>query len=71
MKKHIGEKLRLLRAEKGLTQINIAESVFVSESTYRRIESGEGCLDIELLQKIVYIFDIELHSFFLEIENRL
>lgn len=69
MKKIIGMKLRLLRTEKGFTQLNIAEMIVVSESTYRRIESGEGFLEIETLQNIMSLFGTKLSTFFLELEN--
>ena len=69
MKKIVGKKLRLLRTEKGLSQINIAERVFISESTYRRIESGEGHLDIETLGGLLNLFEVKFSDFFFEVEN--
>jgi len=63
MKKKVGENLRLLRLRKGYTQLNLAESVYISESTYKKIESGNGKLDIELLDQILKILEVDFYDF--------
>lgn len=69
MKKKIGQKIRLLRLEKGYTQLNVAESVNVRESTYRSIEAGRTNLDIELLGQILETLETDLNDFMLAIEK--
>lgn len=63
MKKKIGSKIRLLRLEKGYTQITMAESVKISESTYRSIEAGKTTLDIDLLYEITEELEVDFFDF--------
>jgi len=52
----IGNKLKGMRIEKGLSTIEIAEKLGVSESTYRRYESDKSFPDIFTLDKIAKIY---------------
>ncbi len=38
----IGQKLKGMRIEKGLSTVEVAEKLDISESTYRRYESDNG-----------------------------
>lgn len=60
MKKKIGEKIRILRLGKGYTQIYLAETLNISESTYRSIEAGKTTLDVELLFQIAQELDVRM-----------
>lgn len=63
MKNKIGSKLRILRLEKGYTQIVLAESLKISESTYRSIETGKTTLDINLLYNITRELEVDFFEF--------
>ncbi len=69
MKKEIGRRIRLLRLEKGYTQINVAESVSICESTYRSIEAGKASLDISLLDNILRELNEDFYNFIAELRN--
>lgn len=56
----IGHKLKGMRIEKGLSTIEIAEKLGVSESTYRRYESDKSFPDIFTLDKIAKIYNKNL-----------
>lgn len=53
----IGNKLRGLRNEKGLSSLDIADRLTISESTYRRYESDKSFPDVFTLDKIAKIYD--------------
>lgn len=56
----IGNKLRGLRTEKGITTLDIAERLGISESTYRRFESDKSFPDLFTLDKIAKIYNKNL-----------
>ena len=53
----IGNKLRGLRSEKGLSTLDIADRLNLSESTYRRFEADKSFPDIFTLDKIAKIYN--------------
>lgn len=53
----IGHKLRGLRNEKGLSTLDIAERLDISESTYRRFEADKSFPDVFTLDKISKIYN--------------
>lgn len=58
--KHIGDTVKKIREEKGLTQQQIADLIHMHRSNYSRIESGERDLSIEALNKIAKFFGMTL-----------
>lgn len=52
----IGNKLRGLRNEKGISTMDIAERLDISESTYRRFESDKSFPDVFTLDKIAKLY---------------
>ena len=54
------EKLQGLRKEKGLTQEELAESLFVSRTAVSRWESGRGYPNIESLKDISAFFNVSI-----------
>jgi len=44
---HIGNTIRKIREEKGLTQLQIADLIHMHRSNYSKVESGERDLSIE------------------------
>ena len=51
----LSEKLQELRKEKGLTQEELAEALFVSRTAISKWESGRGVPNIESLKAMVYL----------------
>ena len=56
----IGNKLRGLRNEKGLSTAEIADRLDLSETTYRRYETDKNFPDIFTLDKIAKIYNKNL-----------
>ena len=54
------EKLQNLRKQKGLTQQDLAEKLFVSRTAVSKWESGKGYPNIESLKQIAKLFDITI-----------
>ena len=58
--KKIGSFLKELRKEKGITQEELAERLYVSGRTVSRWETGTNMPDISLLVDIAEIFDVSI-----------
>lgn len=54
--------LRNLRTGLGKTQQEMADELFVAQSTYSRYESGKSTPPLEIIKRIVEKFGIDLHS---------
>ena len=65
------EYLKALRAEKSLSQENIAKKLGISQNYYSMIESGERQpkMTIDTAQKLADIFGVPI-SYILEHENK-
>lgn len=60
--KKIGDFLKSLRQEKGLTQTQLADILYVSNRSISRWEQGNGLPDIELLLKLAHFYDVKLEE---------
>ena len=56
----LSEKLQELRKEKGLTQEELAEALFVSRTAISKWESGRGVANIESLKAISKFFSVSI-----------
>jgi|SRR5690554_3329138 len=54
----IGKKLREMRKERGWSQEHVADSLYLSQSAYARIENGESCSWANNLVLICKVFEI-------------
>lgn len=66
IKKLLGAKISQIRKERGLSQIEFAEKLGLSTNALSVIETGNGFLTAETLEKILKILDLapdELFSF--------
>src|SRR5690606_22930900 len=54
----IGKKLREMRKQKGWSQAQVADSLYLSQSTYARIENGESYSWANNLDQICKVFEI-------------
>ncbi|MCI8537604.1 MAG: helix-turn-helix domain-containing protein [Oscillospiraceae bacterium] len=58
----IGSLIRRLRIEKGLTQLQLAEQMNISDKTVSKWERGMGCPDVSLLSGLSGIFEVDLEK---------
>ena len=56
------EKLQALRKEKGLTQEELAEQLYVSRTAVSKWESGRGIPNIESLKAISRLFSVSVDA---------
>ncbi len=56
----IGQNIKKIREEKGLTQQSIAELIAMHRSNYSKIESGQRELSIDALHKISKFFGMTI-----------
>lgn len=52
------DRLRLLRTELGLTQMQMAEKLEISQRTYSHYEAGDREPPFSILKKICRLFDV-------------
>ncbi|MEO6979652.1 MAG: helix-turn-helix transcriptional regulator [Mucilaginibacter sp.] len=53
-----GEKIRLIREMRGLSQENVATLLGIGQNTYSRIETNQTRLDAKMLEKIADVFGV-------------
>lgn len=58
----IGELICALRKEKGLTQVQLAERLNVSDKAVSKWERGLGCPDVSLLARLSQVFAVDLEK---------
>lgn len=58
----IGELIRSLRIERGLTQKQLADEMSISDKTVSKWERGLGCPDISLLPEISGILNVNIEE---------
>ena len=67
----LGEKIKLYRESKNMTQIEIAESLGVKPATISKYESGTLEPNIESLKKLAEIFNVSVDELLKVIKNYL
>lgn len=58
--KKLGERIKQLRLERGMRQVDLSEKIGIEDSALRRIESGRVNSTINMLRKIAKGLGIEL-----------
>ena len=58
----MGEFLKHLRKEKGLTQEQLAEHFYVSSRSVSRWETGRNMPDVEMLIELADFYDVEIRE---------
>ncbi len=56
----IGDKIRLVREEKKLKQLDVAIQLGIEQSTYAKIENGQIKITVERIIKIAKIFNVPI-----------
>ncbi len=67
MKNSIGEKIRRIRAGKGLTLANVAHELNITPGAYAKIERGETDAPTSRLLQIAQILEVHITTFFDEV----
>ena len=58
----IGNLINKLRKEKGMTQLQLAEKLHISDKTVSKWERGLGCPDVSLLTDLSRVFGVDLEK---------
>ena len=66
----LGEKIRKIRRDMGITQENLGEEVGLTPATISRIEGGSRGLSIERLEAIAKALDVSMAELFLDEAER-
>ncbi|QIB68767.1 helix-turn-helix domain-containing protein [Aminipila butyrica] len=61
----VGELIRSLRREKGLTQKQLADKMNISDKTISKWERGMGCPDVSLLQELSQLLEVNIEKILL------
>ena len=61
---NVGARLRSLRKERHLTQMELARQIGIQQSDLSRMEKGEYRVSLDSLFKILAIFEVSFNDFF-------
>ncbi len=61
---NVGARLRSLRKERHLTQMELARQIGIQQSDLSRMEKGEYRVSLDNLVKILTVFDVSFNDFF-------
>ena len=64
IKELLGRKIREIRKSKGFSQMQLAEMLDISTNALSTIETGNGFLTAETLEKILCVFGLEADELF-------
>ena len=62
----VGRKIRQLRRQRKVTQVELAERIGIHQSDLSRMEQGEYKVGLDTLLKILQTFDLSIGDFFEE-----
>ena len=65
----VGRKIRQLRRQRKLTQVDLADRIGIHQSDLSRMEQGEYKVGLDTLFKLLYVFDLKIGEFFGESET--
>ena len=67
--KLIGRRIKTLRMSKGVSQLELAEAIGMSQTNLSNVESGRTASTIQVLLKIRKVLNCKLADFFADIDN--
>ena len=67
--KLVGKRIKLLRCDRGMQQVELAEKIGVSQSLLSNIESGRCSVTLDNLIKIHEVLGCPMRSFFVDIDG--
>lgn len=62
MSKKIGEIIKSIRKQRGMTQADVADRLYMSAQNISRVENGDGEPTVEMLIKMSEIFDVSVDT---------
>ena len=65
----VGRKIRQLRRQRKLTQVELSEKIGIHQSDLSRMEHGEYKVGLDTLLRILQTFDLSIGDFFEENER--
>jgi len=65
----VGSRIRALRKDRALTQADLAGRIGIQQSDLCRMENGEYRVSLEVLFKILSVFEMPMSEFFHEEED--
>ena len=65
----VGRKIRQLRRQRKLTQVELADRIGIHQSDLSRMEQGEYKVGLDTLLKILQTFDLSIGDFFDETQS--
>ena len=60
----VGRKIRQIRRQRKLTQVDLAEKIGIHQSDLSRMEQGEYKVGLDTLLRILQTFDLSIGDFF-------
>ena len=66
----VGARIRLLRLEKGLKQLDVAKKLEMSQAHLSNIEKGRNNITLENLLKLHEVLGCPVSSFFVDIDGK-
>ena len=66
----VGDRLRRLRKQCGVTQAELARQIGIQQSDLSRMEKGEYRVSLDNLFKILAVFDLQISEFFGDPQQR-
>ena len=67
--KLIGRRIKTLRMGRGVSQLELAEAIGMSQTNLSNVESGRTASTIQVLLKIRKVLNCKLADFFADIDN--
>ena len=58
----LGELIRKLRKENHMTQLQLAEKLYISNKTVSKWERGMECPDVSLISELSHIFKVDMQT---------
>lgn len=58
----LGDRIRVLRMTRGLTQEQVAEKIGMSRQRYARMENGVTSISLDILSKVSELFGVTIHD---------
>ncbi len=63
MNKNLGQRIKLLREEHGLTQVEIAERLDIPQPTYANYERGARAIPLNTLNQLCSMYGVKVDDF--------
>lgn len=62
--KKLGNRIKYLRIQKGLSQEKLAEAIDIATTSLSYVETGRGFMTLATLEKLARVLDVDLYEIF-------